>query len=156
MRGKKMAAYVTKGTNGEDKYLRLCLRNSGAKKNHFVHRLVAKAFVDNPEGKPFINHKNGVKTDNRPENLEWVTQSENQQHSYDTGLQSPNNGIKFANNTSGYVGVTKCGNKWKAQIRTGGELRYLGLYMSPLEASEVYQLALKELMVEGALKARNK
>lgn len=67
-------------------YLNVTLFKNGKQKTFRVHRLVGEAFIPNPENKPQINHKYGVRNDNRVSELEWVTQSENTKHAYEIGL----------------------------------------------------------------------
>jgi hypothetical protein len=61
----------------KDGYLYYVLCVNGIRKTIKAHRLVAMAFIDNPENKPALDHINGIKTDNRKENLRWVTNKEN-------------------------------------------------------------------------------
>jgi hypothetical protein len=67
-------------------YCKIVLAENAHKVSASVHRLVAEAFIPNSESKRTVNHKNGIKTDNRVENLEWATQKENVHHAYQNKL----------------------------------------------------------------------
>lgn len=78
------------------------LRNTEGKKTFpLVHRLVAKHFLKKIEGKNYINHKDGDKLNNRIDNLEWCTHSENMKHAYKNNLCSPNNNLPEVATISG-------------------------------------------------------
>jgi len=89
-----------------DGYLRVGLYEGGRRTKFFIHRLVAQAFLDNPEGKEQVDHINRVPTDNRLENLRWATHSENQRN---TGRRS--------DNTSGFKNIG-------TDFRNGGKNEY--------------------------------
>lgn len=71
-----------------------CVRLSkeNISKSFRIHRLVAIAFIPNPENKKCVNHINAIKTDFNPENLEWCTHKENTNHAFQTGLMSDRKG----------------------------------------------------------------
>jgi hypothetical protein len=81
---------VLRETKDKDGYLYVVLLKESYRYTVKIHRLVAKAFIPNPEDKKQVNHKNGIKTDNNVDNLEWVTQSENITHSFRVLGQKPN------------------------------------------------------------------
>lgn len=75
-------------------YLYINLYKNAKRYSKKIHRLVAEAFIPNPEGKPQVNHIDGNKKNNKLSNLEWSTNQENQQHAYNTGLHVITEGTK--------------------------------------------------------------
>lgn len=73
------AGHLLKQTAATNGYLAVSLATDGSFRRKYVHRLVAEAFLGPSLGRE-VNHKNGDKTDNRAENLEWVTHAQNQEH----------------------------------------------------------------------------
>lgn len=91
-------------------YNTVMLVNNGQRKLCKVHRLVAKAFIDNSEFKTQVNHIDGDKSNNKSDNLEWVTPSENTLHSYKMGLAKSSKGRALSVETK--MKISK-GNKGK-------------------------------------------
>lgn len=77
---------MLKGSIGEHGYRYYRLSKDNQKKMFYAHRLVAEAFIPNPDNLPVVNHKDGNKQNNNVNNLEWVSYSENIQHAHDTQL----------------------------------------------------------------------
>lgn len=70
-------------SNSDNGYIRVTLYDKNKKpKSHFAHRIVASAFIENEKSLPCVNHINGIKDDNRIENLEWVSLGENVKHGW--------------------------------------------------------------------------
>lgn len=112
--------------------------------SHLIHRLVATAFIKNPEGLKEVNHIDEVKTNNSATNLSWVTSSQNKQHSlksggYDKIFEMKNSlGLKhLPNNHSKYHNVTfdRSRNKWAATIRVQGKNMFNRRFDSEIEAA---------------------
>ncbi len=111
-------------------YRRVSLSKSGKVKRFTVHRLVAEAFIGNPENKPFINHIDNIPDNNIVENLEWCTQAENIQHAEKQGrmfireankIQKEqyiaNSKLKYKKLLGErYVDYYKDGKKWKVKF----------------------------------------
>ena len=90
LKSRIMKTTKVKGRDGDNShYLCVNLRKEGKNKVCMVHRLVAEAFIPNPDNLPVPNHIDGNKSNNIVTNLEWTTYSENNQHALDTNLRNP-------------------------------------------------------------------
>lgn len=94
-RGRKYFLYgkLMKQKTTSFNYQTISLSKTSKSKDFFIHKLVALAFIPNPENKKEVNHINGIKSDNTVFNLEWCTRSENNRHAIDTGLLVAQRGV---------------------------------------------------------------
>lgn len=84
-------------------YLHVALCSGGEPKHFNVHRLVAQAFIPNPQNKPQVNHRDGNKLNNHVSNLEWTTSAQNQRHAVDIGLKKSGEGCSWSKLTQEQV-----------------------------------------------------
>lgn len=99
-----------------DGYVQVGLYKCGRRKKFLIHRLVAQAFLNNPNNLSQVNHINGIKNDNEMKNLEWCTGCENIAHSIKHGLKG-----RYANKiikTINYIERKKCNLKEQCCINT--------------------------------------
>lgn len=108
---------ISKGYKTSKGYLVFDFRYVGGKCIP-IHRLVAEMFIPNPENKLQINHINGIKTDNRVENLEWCTNGENQKHAFVNDLQKGN--FEHPNSKLKYDDVIYIKNNYHKGVRGSG------------------------------------
>ena len=101
-------------------YKNVALCKEGKSKLYLTHRLVAQAFISNPNKKPQVNHKDGNKLNNNVENLEWVTASENNKHAWDNKLKIISN--KQLENAKALGKYGKKRNRKVNQYSLNGEL----------------------------------
>ena len=120
-------------------YKQIGLTKNGKQKYFLIHRLVGKAFLENFDNKPVIDHIDENKSNNNIKNLRWATNQENQR-----------NQGKYINNTTGYKGVSfdKHANKYVAHININGKIKHLGYYETAEEASKVYEAKAKVIHKE--------
>ena len=120
----KLVKYSKNNSHGYN-FVELCQNNKG--KKHYLHRLVAKTFIPNPNNKKCVDHIDNNTFNNIVENLRWATSSENQ------GNRKMNQ-----NSKSGAKGICwdKKYNKWRVCIMIDGKSKYLGLYENLEDAKQ--------------------
>ena len=123
----KTTGRILKGSITNKGYYRISLNLNRKEYKHFIHRLIAIAFIENPENKDFIDHIDNNRINNSISNLRWATNQEN----------SRNRKISN-NNTSGVKGINfdKGSNKWRALIQIDGIRVHLGYYLTLDEAKQ--------------------
>ena len=111
VRTNKVLKQFYRGSRADNKYLVVDLSRCGNRRTVSVHRVVAEAFIPNPNNLPCVNHKDGNKDNNCADNLEWCTYSENNYHACRTGLKNIPSGTKNKNSKLSYddvVAIKKC------------------------------------------------
>lgn len=126
---------IMKQNNDTKGYPAVTLRVNNVIKTLRVHRLVAQAFIPNPENKPQINHVNGVKTDYSIENLEWCNQSENNYHAYRVKLKT----------SESVRGIKSHHAKLTEEIVLEIRKRYLTENISQKDLSEFYNVGKRNI-----------
>lgn len=120
---------ISKGKNNSG-YLKVSLYKDNKMKNKLVHRLVAEAFIPNPNNLPQVNHIDGNKLNNNVSNLEWCSQSQNMKHAYKLGLTKAYATGKYGANNPKAIKINMIDKKSGETIKTFNSIidgaKYIG------------------------------
>ncbi len=136
---------LLKGRFTKNGYLVVALSVESKYKNHYIHRLVASAFIKKVGG--VVNHLDGIKTNNNVSNLEWTTYSNNTIHAYDNNLI-----YKDFKPESGYKGVRPYKKRYMARLSRNNKSIYIGMYDTAEEAHKAYLESIKEYDLNRSIK----
>lgn len=136
---------ILKHRLSKNNYFIINLYKNKKRETKYIHQLVAISFLNHiPCGhKLVVNHKNFIRTDNRVENLEIITQRENSNK-------------KHLKSVSKYTGVSKSSNtnKFESRIVINGKLKYLGIFDNEIEANKHYNIALNDIELGNEIKVK--
>ena len=106
--GKGSNNHYKTGTLTKKGYLLVQFWKGNQRKGLYIHRIVANAFLPNPQNLPQVNHKDGDKTNNKVDNLEWCTNSENQIHAVDTRLRKDSKMVRCIETGEEFTSILQC------------------------------------------------